>query len=225
MLQKKKKAMNLLIFRASKISFFLMLFLSLPVMVNARFILKIWLKVVPDYAPSFVCLALAYCLLDSLSMPINSLVNATGKIKSYQVIIGTVYILNIPLAYWLLSLGISPEWVLAVRVFTTFLLQPVRLLIAKRVDNFPIHSYCRLVCLKVAGVFLFSAPVSFVIAEYLSGWSGFFVSSVYSSISIAASCWFFGLNNREQEELIVIFQQKLWLFKKKFSNKMIKTVK
>ena len=133
----KSNEMNLLVFRASKISFFLMLLLALPVMVNVDFILGLWLKVVPYYAPSFVCLMLGYCLVDTLSIPIYTLVNASGKISDYQLIIGTIFILNVPLAYWLLSLGLSPVWVLFTRVCISFLLTPVRLLIAKKVAAFP----------------------------------------------------------------------------------------
>ena len=204
-----KDAMNRLVYRASKVSFFLMLFLSLPVMVNVRFILGLWLKSVPDYAPSFVCLALAYCLVDCLSMPINTLVNATGRIKSYKIIVGTVYILNIPVAYGLLSLGLSPEWVLAVRVFATLLLHPVRLFIVKQIDDFPFYNYCLMVCLPVLGVFVFSAPIAFAISEWLSGWVGFFVSSIYSSVSILLSCWFIGFNSEERKKILWIAMQKL----------------
>lgn len=204
-----KEAMNQLVFRASKISFFLMLFLSLPIIANVNFILRLWIKVVPDYSPAFVSLTLVYCLVDSLSMPINTMVNATGKIKPYKVIVGTFYIFNVPLAFWLLSLGLRPEWVLVSRVAITCLLQPVRLFIAKHVAGFPIHIYCQMVLFKVFGVLLCSAPVVFFIAELLSGWVRFFVSLIYSSLSIVLSCWFIGLSTGEREKLIVVARQKL----------------
>ena len=45
---------NSLVFNASKYSFFLMWFLSLPVLVNTDFILNLWLKNPPEYASEFV---------------------------------------------------------------------------------------------------------------------------------------------------------------------------
>jgi O-antigen/teichoic acid export membrane protein len=197
----RKEEMTLLVFRASKISFILMLFISLPIIVNINFILAHWLKVVPEYAAGFVCLTLGYCLVDSLSIPIYTLVNATGKIQLYQIIISSVFLLNVPLVYGILYLGFSPVWALVARIGISLLLMPVRLLIAKKQAGIPIWNYVVQVVCRVMPVFMVSVIPAFILTRCLSGWTAFLVSTLYSSMSILLSGWFFGLSGRERGAL------------------------
>ena len=201
----------LLIFRASKISFFLMLFLSLPLMANVDFVLGHWLKVVPPFANSFVCLSLGYCLVDSLSIPIFTLISATGKIKAYQLIIGICFILNIPLAYWLLSMGLSPVWVLVARIGITCLLMPVRLLISKKQAGFPIRRYLEQVVFRSFCVVVISGFPTFLLSKSFSGWTSFLISSTYSSSMVLLGGWFLGLSSDERGTLIVVIRQRMGL--------------
>ena len=43
-----------LIFQGARLSFYMLLFLSLPVLMSTEYILSIWLKNVPDYTIIFV---------------------------------------------------------------------------------------------------------------------------------------------------------------------------
>lgn len=209
----KKDEANLLVFRASKISFFLMLLLALPVIVNVDFILSIWLKTVPHYSSSFVCLALGICLVDSLNTPIYTLINATGKIRNYQLTIGGVFILNVPLAYMLLSLGMSPVWVLIAQIGTSIFLTPIRLLFASKSAGFPTRSYLVQVFFRVMCVFVIAAFPAFILAKNFSDWTAFFVSSTYSSGAVVLGAWFFGLNQVERATVIAQLKQNVGLRK------------
>jgi len=204
-----KKETDFLVLRASKISFFLMLFLTLPVAVNVDFILELWLKVVPHYASAFVCVSLGYCLMDCLSNPIYTLVNATGKIRGYQLIVGFFFILNVPLAYWLLSMGLSPVWVLVSRVGVTFVMQPVRLLIARRLSGFSIRRYCVHVLFRVLGVFTLSALPAYWLSSIYAGWSALLISSTYSSLAVGLGAYFIGLDLQERRSFNLLLGPKL----------------
>ena len=93
------KHMHQLIFQGAKYSFFLLFILSLPILLEAEIILKLWLKIVPEYAVIFTRLIIINILIDSISGPLMTAANASGKIKLYQGIVGGLLILNLPVSY------------------------------------------------------------------------------------------------------------------------------
>src|SRR5690606_12012639 len=78
-----------LIFQSSKLSYFLLFFITVPLVVNIDFVLELWLKNPPQYSGVFVQLALFNLLIDSISGPLMMGAQATGRIKWYQIILGT----------------------------------------------------------------------------------------------------------------------------------------
>jgi O-antigen/teichoic acid export membrane protein len=110
-----------LIFRASKFSYFLLFFFALPLYVNAEYVLRLWLKNVPEYAVIFTRLIILFSLIDAISGPLWMSVQATGNIKKYQLIVSGFIFANLPLSFIFLKLGFSPVWVLIIRVILNFL--------------------------------------------------------------------------------------------------------
>lgn len=106
-----------LVNRGSKLSFFLLTILSLPVIINADFVLGIWLKEVPEYAVEFTQLSLICSIIASLSRPLMTAQNATGNVRNYQLIIGSLLLLNLPFSYIALLLGFSPISIVVVALF------------------------------------------------------------------------------------------------------------
>lgn len=91
--------MHSLLIRGSKFSFFIMLFIILPLMLETFTILKLWLGIVPDYTIGFLQIMLCISLLGTLSNPIIISVHATGILKRFQLIEGTMLILIVPISY------------------------------------------------------------------------------------------------------------------------------
>src|SRR5690606_4619332 len=109
--------MHNLIFQGAKISFFLALIITLPILIETDSILKLWLDVVPEYTNIFTQLIIINILIDSLSGPLMTAAQASGKIKFYQTIIGGIMILTLPFAYLLLKLKEEPEIVFYAGIF------------------------------------------------------------------------------------------------------------
>lgn len=84
--------------KSSKYSFWMTLLLSVPIIVNAKYILCLWLKDVPDYSIVFVQLSLVDIMIASLGQPIWILAMATGKIKNNQVWGRMFNLLSLPLS-------------------------------------------------------------------------------------------------------------------------------
>lgn len=114
--------MRSLIFRSCKISYFLMLVISVPLIKNIDYILSIWLGEVPGYTNVFVVLTLMDTLLVALMNPLLYGVLATGKIKVYEIVMSSICILALPVIYGILSIGITPAYVYIIIVVLRFLI-------------------------------------------------------------------------------------------------------
>lgn len=105
-----------LIFRTSKLSFFLLFYIVLPLFLNADYVLTLWLKNVPEYAVNFVKLILIWSLIDSFNGPLFMTVQATGNVRNYQIIISSLVFLNLPLSILALKLGANQYCILYIRI-------------------------------------------------------------------------------------------------------------
>jgi O-antigen/teichoic acid export membrane protein len=99
----KTKEMLRLFFIASKISFLLVFVLSLPLIIENRLILNFWLKKVPEYTVFFCQLILIERLVYSMFAISTFVIAATGKIRRSSILSGTIFLLVIPISYFLLK--------------------------------------------------------------------------------------------------------------------------
>lgn len=121
-----------LVYRSSKFSFFLLFLVSLPIMFEMPFILKIWLNEVPEYTILFARIIIVTTMFDCLSYSIQAAFQATGKIKLYQTIVGIMVILNIPISYFLFKSNFPPQAALYVIFCNVVLCLFIRLALLKK---------------------------------------------------------------------------------------------
>lgn len=159
--------MHKLLFRASKFTFILMLIISLPVVVETDMILKMWLKIVPDYTVIFLRLLLAIVIIDSVARPLMTAAAATGDVKLYQSLIGGILLSIVPIAYIVLKLGGSPASVYVVHLIICIIAFLTRLWIIKPMIKLSIRHYFSNVILRCALVFIVSSPLSLLVKHLL----------------------------------------------------------
>lgn len=117
------KQLHFFILKTSKFSFFLLLLLISPIFVNSNYILKLWLGEVPSYANIFVQYSLILILSDAFYEIMNLGAKATGKLKKYRIYTSVVSLINVPLAYFLMSSGMRPEYtVLQISIINVLIL-------------------------------------------------------------------------------------------------------
>ena len=84
----------------TKISFYLLFIISVPIIIKIDYILKLWLVDVPNYTSSFIFLLLIVNLVHcALANPLIFAINATGDIKRFQIVEGISLITIIPISY------------------------------------------------------------------------------------------------------------------------------
>lgn len=119
--------MHKLIINSSKYSFYIILLIAFPICVNIEYLLHLWLGTYPAHTVSFVMIMLIASMNQTLSTPIINAIHATGDLRKFQLIEGSLLLLIVPIAYVLLkTLHISPEQTLLVYVVIEFITQFVR---------------------------------------------------------------------------------------------------
>ena len=203
-----------LLVRGTKFSYFLLLFFAVPVLIETPYILSLWLKDVPEYAVSFVRLIVVNSLLDSFSPTIGASVQATGKIMWYQIIVGGILLLNLPIAYILLKMDFTPNAVFLLSIGLTFLSLIARTVILKKllgvsISDFGIH---------VLGISILVSILSFLfpclLVEYMEAGILRFMSVVAGGcMSVLLFVGLVGTNKQERlfvkNTLINFFSRKI----------------
>lgn len=120
--------MHTLIIASSKYGFYLMLFISCPILLLTDPILRIWLGIIPEYASNFVRIMLLTGLLQPLSTTLTTAIHATGDIRKFQIFEGTSLLTVVPIAYFLLKYEhISPEMVMLTYLCIELVTQGIRI--------------------------------------------------------------------------------------------------
>lgn len=105
-----------LVCMASRYGFLLLFIAAAPLIWKVDFLLDLWLKDVPKHAALFTQLMLIVTIVDSLSRPLMTAVQATGKVATYQVVVGSYLLISVPASYVLLRMGQPPEVVFYVAI-------------------------------------------------------------------------------------------------------------
>ena len=192
-----------LVFQGCKFTFFLMYIFSCPLIIEMDLILKIWLKNPPELAVIFTQLALIDAVIDSISYPLMTLAQATGKIKLYQGVVGGILLCNLPIAYIALRFGAPPYIVMIIAICITFVAFIVRLFIVKRLSGLSIKKFViktAIPCVIVA--ICASIFPGFFYLTLNKGWYSFFFIIFVSILCSILSVFFIGMSKNER--LIVI---------------------
>jgi O-antigen/teichoic acid export membrane protein len=144
----KEKAFKLANF-ISRFSFYVLFSFCLPIILNIDFVLQFWLKNVPDFAGIFFQLMIINFLIGVLCNPIITLIQATGKIRNFQIINSFVFLLNIPVAYFLLKFQFPPYTIVYSLMGSTFLGNVVKLYFIRKLGDFSIKKWVNEVLFNV----------------------------------------------------------------------------
>ena len=95
----------------AKMSYLLFAFLALPFIADAPYILKLWLKQVPDWTICFSRLQMLTGLGEQITVTMGTVLAASGSIKNYSIFSGIAHLTPLLLYVVLFSIGAQPFWV------------------------------------------------------------------------------------------------------------------
>ena len=192
-----------LVTRGSKLSFILLFLMALPLSLRIDYILELWLGNVPEYTAEFVSLVLVVCILDSMVIPLGKAIDATGNIKWFQISVSVVMLLDIPVCYLILMMGVEPYLALIGSMMVSMAGMCVRIIIVKRrFPAFSVFGYLRDVLFKC----LLAAAMSYFICRFVNSFipEGFFglIAACLVILLITAANFFILALDKEDKAII-----------------------
>lgn len=195
--------MYMLICRGAKYAYFLLFLFLVPIVCEAPYILKLWLKTVPDYAPLFLRLTLFGSLMTLLGNSMMTGIAATGHIRTYQLWVTVVGCLVFPLTWIAFKLGFPVYTTYLIYIIVYLLLVFVRLPIAKKQLGFPQMLFLKEVMLRITLVSIVSFIVPILVIYLMPvSFGRLCISGVIGVISTITAIYLFGLEKEERNIFI-----------------------
>lgn len=169
-----KTEMFTLLYNGSKISFFLMWIVALPLFVEMDAFLTLWLTEPPKYAVVFTQLALVESMIMTASLPLGTAARAPGKMALYEGTLGSLQVALFLVAWMFLGLGFPPDAVFYVAIGINLVMFIVRLALLKRMISLSVSHYLKKVLY----------PITLIVT--ISGFSAYHIHSAISASSLTA---------------------------------------
>jgi O-antigen/teichoic acid export membrane protein len=207
----REELFNLLYF-GSKLTFFLMWVMTLPLLIELETVMQFLLVDVPVETYLFTRLALIEVLLLSVSLPLATAARAPGDVKEYELTLGSIQFLILLISYWCLSAGWNAQSVYWVAILAHIIMFWVRLRIVSKLINMQSTAFISKVIKPLLLVVLVSASLSYwanLIIEIEHYLLRSIVVMVFS-IVISSLCMFtWGLEKIWRDKVYLLVREKL----------------
>lgn len=162
-----RRRMFELLCHGSKVTFFLMWLLALPLMVEMPGILTLWLKQPPESAAIFARLGLVEALILAMSLPLLTAARAPGQMALYESTLGSVQVLILVGAWAGLQLGAPAYSVFIAAIVGNLVMFMTRLLLLRRSIQLPLGEFMQRVTLPILGVVVVTTLVAIAVRQLL----------------------------------------------------------
>ena len=197
-------------YSVSKLTFYLVMILAVPLIGEIETILDIWLGTgkYPRMTAIFCQLTMFMTLCNSYATPTSIIIHATGKMKKFQIVVSTVTLMIIPIAYVAAKLGCDAPLIIFLSAKVTFAAQITRLILIKEQVDFPVWDYCKKVFVPTWCVL----AISLIVAVILHSTTPQHIiwSIIRMAISMLLSCvaiYLIGIDKSEKQ-LVLSFIKK-----------------
>lgn len=192
-----------LVRKSSRMSYYLLLVIMLPVFFTTDYLLEIWLKEVPEHTASFVRLFLVLSLSESLIHSLVTAAQATGRIRNYQIVVGGLIMLNLPVSYICLKAGAPPESTVIVAIVISQICLAARLILLRRMVGLSVRKFLSKVYINVIIVTVAALVLPLLLCGIVpEGFSGFVLKVLICVASAAMSIFIVGCSKAERSEII-----------------------
>lgn len=191
--------MHSLMFRSARFSFLLLFFLSLPVLLETDFLLTLWLKTVPDGAVIFTQIMICISLIYTTANPCVVANQATGKVKIYQMVVGGILLMILPISYIVLKLGAPAFSVFIVHFFIESVAQFSRMYMLRKLIKLPMWQYMKNIYIPIVTTVAVAIILPIIVRMQVEeGWLRFIAVGFTCVLSVGLSTFFIGFTKHER---------------------------
>ncbi len=189
-----------LIFRSAKITFYLLMILSIPAIIEIETVLSLWLRDVPEYTSNIVVLMLMMTLIETLVNQLISAFQAANRIKRYQQYSSTIILLCVPLSFVVLKFWkMNPMIPYVISIALSFFYVLSIVVVAKMELNMSMKKFLHSVLIRNVIVFVIVFVLVRVLSDLLDASFGrVVVTFLLTLLSSAIMIWIVGLDGVEK---------------------------
>lgn len=188
----------------------LLMFFAIPLSLEANYILSIWLKQVPTNTAVLLKMILLETVIRSMTYSMNSVIRATGKIKTYEITLNIIQLISFVLC------------VLCTYYFRYIILPFIILIIFALISNaymiyycsrvlcFSISNYVNKVCINCSIMAILATLISYWVQSfYGEGLFRFVLVTMTSSSTMLMCLFIFVLSSKEKKVLFNLIKKKI----------------
>ena len=180
-------------------SWFIMLF-AIPLALEVDEVLLLWLKNPPAYASGLCVLALVVLIGDRSSFGFAIAMHATGDIAKYQIMVGGVYLLALPLAWCFFAHGMSVYALGYAMIISRGACAFMRMIMAREKTGLSTRHWCFHVAIPLFMALLITSFVGALPRIFMPhpSFVRIVVTTVLCVVTLISVSWFFVLDKSER---------------------------
>jgi len=190
-----------LINQSTVLSVFLSSVLAIPLIINSQFILSLWLKEVPDFTVQFTIIVLITGLIESTNTSAIVPALATGNIKKFEIVTGSLAIANLPISYIALRLGAPAYITMVIASCLAFITVICRAFLLKDLIKLPYKEYLSIIFRLVIATSISGISSYLITMNNTGSFKLLIISSLLSVVIICLFYYMIVLGKNEKETL------------------------
>ena len=205
-----KDSMYNLLYNGCKMTFFLLWVFALPLILNMQVVLSLWLKNVPEWTVLFTQLALVEVLVSSLGQPVATAARAPGKMKTYELSLGSLQLIIFVFSWILFKAGYQAWISFVIAIGVNLVMMVLRLVLVHGLVGLPLRQFV----VKTVIPLILMVAVSFSFAFMLNRFMPFGMVSSFLQIviTVPVTCivmFFLGMNSEQREMVVDVVKRKI----------------
>lgn len=177
--------------------------MSVPLILETHYIMKVWLGVIPEKSEIFCQILLIASFLGLLNNIWNTCIHATGKIKEISIFSGTFFLISLPIIYVVFQFKAPVESAYLVFILSIVFVNVSNLLIIKKKIpklklNFVFLNYIKVIIVLMASYYI----TSLFKAQMQETFIRLLVDCFICWIIVFASSFIFILNQKQKKSII-----------------------
>ena len=199
-----------LVFLSSRFSYYLIMIVAIPCIIELPCVLRLWLTEYPDYTIGFSILLILSVLIESMCTPLVTSIQATGRIKAYNIVLGSFMLFSVPICILFAKICSNPYVVPMVSIAMAVIGQIIRIYYIWKLTGMSIMLYCKEVLLQIFIVTAVSVAIPVVIALFTNDtvWRLVYLTGISICCSLV-TIYFVGIKENERLLLKNLIKQKI----------------
>lgn len=201
-----RHSMLRVIYTGSKFSYSMIAVFSIPLIIEMPYVLKLWVKNVPDYAVIITQLVMARFTLEQVAQLLATAISAVGSIKALNVVHSVISIMALGTSIYAFHSGLGPEWMYVIYLIGIGIIVPIsKIVIAHQKCDMPYKAFlCRVITPMFVVTVISTLSGLFVHGLMDQGFIRLLLVSVVCVVTYLVLLFFFGLDISEREGAIAM---------------------